>query len=82
MLKKRIARPGRGRSSGFWTIVATRSGDRCFFLYGFAKNDLGNMDDKEQAAPKAWARALLDMPPAALARAEGAGEVMRVEENA
>ena len=33
LLKKRIARPGQGKSGGFRTIVATTNGGRWFFLY-------------------------------------------------
>ncbi|HEV8330131.1 MAG TPA: type II toxin-antitoxin system RelE/ParE family toxin [Steroidobacteraceae bacterium] len=82
LLKKRIGRPGQGKSSGFRTIVATRDGDLCFFLYGFAKNERSSIDDDEEAALRAWADTLLNMSPAALARAEDAGEVMKVDDNA
>jgi hypothetical protein len=82
LLKKRIARPGQGKSGGFRTIVATREGDRCFFLYGFAKSERTSMDDDEVAALKAWAKTWLAMPPAALAAAEEAGEVRKVNDDA
>lgn len=40
LFKKRIARPGKGKSSGFRTIVAFKNapGDKIFFVYGFSKN--------------------------------------------
>ena len=38
LFKKRIARPGRGKSGGFRTIVVTNFQSRWFFVYGFAKN--------------------------------------------
>jgi hypothetical protein len=82
LLKKRIARPGQGKSAGYRTIVATCVGGRCFFLYGFAKNEQSDIDDDEQVALKAWAKTLLAMPPPALAEAEEAGEVMKVDGNA
>jgi hypothetical protein len=82
LLTKRIARPGQGKSAGFRTIVATSDGDRCFFVYGFAKNERGDINEQEEAALKALARALLQMSPAALARAEGAGEVTKVDADA
>jgi hypothetical protein len=62
--------------------VATHEGDRCFFLYGFAKSERGSMDEEEVAALKAWAKTLLAMPTPALAVAEEAGEVMKVEDDA
>ena len=78
LLKKRIARPGQGKSGGFRTIVATNSEGRWFFVYGFAKNERSNIDDEEEAALKKLAKTLLTMAPAALAKAEKAGEVTKV----
>jgi hypothetical protein len=78
LLKKRIARPGHGKSGGFRTIVATNRGDRWFFVYGFAKNERANIDDEEEAALKKLGGTLLKMPPASLAKAEGAGELTEV----
>jgi hypothetical protein len=48
LIKKRIARPGRGKSKGFRTILAHRQGDRVFCLYGFGKNELDNISRKER----------------------------------
>jgi hypothetical protein len=36
--KARIARPGEGKSSGYRVIVYFRSGERTFYVYGFAKS--------------------------------------------
>lgn len=49
LFKKRIARPGKGKSSGFRTIVAFKSehGDKIFFVYGFAKNQQTNVTSVE-----------------------------------
>src|SRR5262245_23106925 len=82
LLKKRIARPGQGKSGGFRTVVASRDGDRCFFLFGFAKNERSDNDEDEEAALRAWARTLLHMKAAALARAEEAGELIKVDDDA
>jgi hypothetical protein len=79
LLKKRIARPGQGKSGGFRTIVATNNGDRCFFLYGFAKNDRANIDDEEEAALKKYGKTLLNMPPVSLSKAESEGEIIKVK---
>ncbi len=49
LVKQRIARPGQGRSSGYRTIIAFRSGIRAVFVYGFAKNELDNIDDRDLA---------------------------------
>jgi hypothetical protein len=50
LVKKRVARPGRGKSKGFRTILAHRQGDRVFCLYGFAKNEQDNITKQERLA--------------------------------
>jgi len=47
LVKQRVARPGQGRSGGFRTIIAYRSGERAVFLYGFAKSRKANIDDDD-----------------------------------
>ena len=42
VIKQRIARPGRGKSGGYRTIIFFRRGERAVFSYGFAKNDRAN----------------------------------------
>ena len=34
LFKKRIARPGQGKSGGYRTLGATNKGDRWVFVYG------------------------------------------------
>lgn len=79
LLKKRIARPGRGKSGGFRTVVATNRANRWFFIYGFAKNERTNIDEDEEAALKKYGETLLTMPPVFLATAENAGELTEVK---
>ena len=43
VIKQRVGRPGQGRSGGYRTIIAIRSGDRAFFIYAFAKNERDNI---------------------------------------
>jgi hypothetical protein len=47
VIKQRVARQGQGRSSGYRTLIAYRFGDFAVFLFGFAKNDRDNIDDRE-----------------------------------
>ena len=47
VLKKRVALPGRGKSGGVRTLVATRRGTRWFFVFGFEKNERANVSDEE-----------------------------------
>ena len=47
LIKQRIARPGGGRSGGARTVIAYRAARRSVFLYGFAKSERDNIDDRE-----------------------------------
>lgn len=61
LVKKRVARPGAGKSSGFRTLLATNKNDKWFFVYGFAKNDRDNIENQEMLALKRLAAVLLGM---------------------
>ena len=61
VLKKRIALPGRGKSGGTRTLVATNRGSRWFFVFGFEKNVRDNVSDKELEALQAIAADLLKL---------------------
>lgn len=66
LVKKRVALPGRGKSGGARTLVATNKGNRWFFLFGFEKNERGNVSATEIAALQAIAADLLGLSPAEL----------------
>jgi hypothetical protein len=59
--KKRIARAGSGKSGGYRVIVFFKSGDRTFFVYGFAKSDRDNIGDDELRRFKRTAKDVFDM---------------------
>jgi hypothetical protein len=46
LVKQRVARPGHGKRGGFRMLIGFRS-DRAIFLFGFAKNERDNIDDKQ-----------------------------------
>ena len=46
LVKKRIGRPGQGKSGGYRTLVATNKGNRWFFVFGFEKNERANVSDE------------------------------------
>src|ERR1022692_1717475 len=50
-------------------MVATKHANRWFLLYGFGKNEQGNIDDRELAALQKLANALLAMTSAQLEHA-------------
>jgi hypothetical protein len=60
--KQRLARPGKGKSGGYRIILFFKSGDRTFFVYGFAKPVRANIDDKELRRLKTLARINLGLP--------------------
>ena len=82
LLKKRIARPGQGRSGGFRTLVATNKGNRWIFVYGFPKNERSNIDKDEEEALKKLAAHLLSLTTQELDKAQRSGELMEVDCNA
>jgi len=78
LLKKRIARPGQGKSGGFRTLVATNKGNKWFFVFGFPKNVRSNIDKDEEEALKKLASHLLSLSAPALITAQRASELMEV----
>lgn len=52
LIKLRIAKKGRGRSAGYRTLIAYRENKIAVFLYGFAKNELDNISDKQAKSLK------------------------------
>ena len=59
VIKQRVSRPGGGRSGGTRTVIAYRAKHRSVFLYGFAKSERDNIDDRELADLKKLAKHLL-----------------------
>jgi hypothetical protein len=50
LVKKRVAKAGRGKSAGFRVIVAHRQSDRLVCLFMFQKNERDNISDRERIA--------------------------------
>ena len=61
LVKKRIARSGQGKSSGYRTLLATNKNEKWFFIYGFAKNERDNINTQELRALKLFAKSLLEL---------------------
>jgi hypothetical protein len=78
LIKQRIARPGSGRSGGYRTIVAFRAAQRSVFLYGFAKNERDNIDDREMNDLKRLAKHYLNFSDAQIATALEQSELTEV----
>lgn len=78
LFKKRIARPGQGKSGGFRTLVATNKGTRWVFVYGFPKNARSNIEPDEEEALKKLATHFLGLTENAIRQAQHAGELIEV----
>jgi len=78
LIKQRIARPGRGRSGGFRTVIAFRAAQRSVFLYGFAKTERDNIDATELDDLKKIAKQLLGYTEDQIAEALKAAELKEV----
>jgi len=59
LIKQRLARPGAGKSGGFRTLVFFRTRQRAVFAFGFAKSDMANLDDADEAYLKKAAKLVL-----------------------
>jgi hypothetical protein len=59
LIKQRVARPGKGRSGGFRTVIAYRRGTRAIFLHMFPKSRKANLDAAELEDLKDIAKPLM-----------------------
>jgi hypothetical protein len=80
LVKKRVARPGRGKSGGYRTIVAADLRERWVFLYGFAKSERDDVADKQLRALRELARAYLGYSEETIDVLAAAGEVVEVDD--
>ncbi|MCB0318866.1 MAG: type II toxin-antitoxin system RelE/ParE family toxin [Bdellovibrionales bacterium] len=61
IVKKRIPALGRGKSGGARTILAFKTNMNVFFIYGFMKNELENIDKLELQYLKKYADYLFSL---------------------
>lgn len=73
LFKQRVARAGAGRSGGYRTIIVYQIESVAFFVHGYAKNDVANIDlvQLEQLKKLAGILLRLDIPALEYAVAEG-----------
>lgn len=81
VMKKRIAVGSRGKSGGVRTLLAYKSGDKAFFVYGFAKNARANVSTDELRALKLLAKELMSYSDKALTKAIQHGALIEVDDN-
>ncbi|MBD2296841.1 MAG: type II toxin-antitoxin system RelE/ParE family toxin [Sphaerospermopsis kisseleviana] len=82
LFKKRIAKPGKGKSGGFRTLIATNNEDRWFFIFGFSKNERSNIDKDEEEALKMLSKQLLAYTAEELEQAKNSNALIEVICNA
>lgn len=78
LYKKRVARPGSGKSGGYRTLLSARIGGRYVFLHGFQKNDKANITQDEKKALQFAGKVFLELSGEALSQALESGVLMEV----
>jgi hypothetical protein len=78
VVKKRVPLPGRGKSGGARTLLATNKDSRWFFVFGFEKNERANISPRELEALKALATDLLKLSSAELDRQVGSEALQEI----
>jgi len=61
LFKVRVKKTGRGKSSGYRTIIVFKENDKAIFIYGFEKSERQNISIKELIYFKKLANNLLDL---------------------
>lgn len=79
LFKQRVARSGAGKSGGYRTLLASNRRDRWVFLFGFGKNERGNIDDKEESDLRRVAGVLLGSPEIDIVRLIEFGELLEAK---
>ena len=78
LYKKRVARPGSGKSSGYRTLISARIGGRYVFLHGFPKSEKANITKNEQKALQFAGKLFLEMDALVLSKAIKSGVLLEV----
>jgi hypothetical protein len=56
--KKRVKLKRRGKRGGARTIIAFKTDEKSFFIFGFAKNEMDNISNREEVALRKLAKEL------------------------
>lgn len=79
VVKKRVPLPGHGKSGSSRNIVATNKRNRWIFIFGFEKNERGNISSKELEALQALAKDLLRLAEEELRQYKESGRLVEVQ---
>ena len=78
LYKKRVARPGAGKSGGYRTVLSARIGTRYVFLHGFPKSAKANISEDEKKALQYAGKVFLELSAADLVKALQSGVLLEV----
>ena len=78
LYKKRVARPGSGKSGGYRTLLSARIGSRYVFLHGFPKSDKANIAQDERKALQFAGKVFLELTAEDLVKALEIGVLLEV----
>lgn len=78
LYKKRVARPGGGKSGGYRTLLSARMGERYVFLHGFSKSDKANITQDEKKALEFAGKVFFELSGEALSPALKSGVLVEV----
>lgn len=78
LYKKRVARPGGGKSGGYRTLLSARIGSRYVFLHGFSKSEKANITPEERKALQFAGKMFLELFGETLSKALQSGVLLEV----
>jgi len=79
--KKRIGLPGRGKRGGVRALIAFKQSGKTFFMYGYPKNERGNINKDELQVLRLLAKQLLGYSEQDLTKAVIAGELIEIDDD-
>lgn len=80
VIKQRVARPGKGKSGGYRTLILFQQGDRAIFAFGFAKSAQANISKAELALLRDAATEALEWKDEDLDRLVAAGTLVEIDD--
>ena len=78
LYKKRVARPGGGKSGGYRTLLSARIDSSYVFLHGFPKSNKANITQDERKALQFAGKVFLELSAENLAKALESGVLLEV----
>jgi hypothetical protein len=81
VIKQRVARPGKGKSGGYRTLILFRQGDWAIFAFGFAKSAQANISKADLALLRDAAAEALGWSGEELDRLVASGTFVEIEDD-